>query len=62
MFIFPSDDFLLWHLIFKEGDNLTCPHCGGKIERYEIDKDFGDSLICPRCGEEIKEEGFKGKN
>ena len=58
MAIFP-DDFLLWYLIFMDGDTLACPHCGGKIGRYEIDKDFGDTLICPRCGEEIREEDFK---
>jgi len=42
-----------------DGDTLTCPHCGGKIERYELDKFFGDTLVCPRCGAEIKEEDFK---
>lgn len=62
MSIFTDDDFLLWYLIFMDGDILTCSHCGGEIERYEIDKDFGDPLSSPRYGKEIREEDFEVGN
>lgn len=62
MGLFPDDNFLLWYLIFMDGNILTCPHCGAGIERYEIDKVFDkeeDIIICPYCGEKISKGDFE---
>jgi transcription initiation factor IIE alpha subunit len=56
------DDFLLWYLIFMDGDILICPHCKADIERYELDKAFDSQeeiIVCPSCGEKIKEEDLE---
>jgi YgiT-type zinc finger domain-containing protein len=55
----------------KEGDNMTCMHCKGKMERgktsFQIDRkgyhlalESVPAWICKQCGEPYFEEGDVG--
>ena len=59
MNIFPDDEFLLWYLIFMDGDILTCPHCNGDLSRGALEEAFdGDVIVCPHCESNIAESDF----
>lgn len=59
MNIFPDDEFLMWYLIFMDGDVLTCPHCNEEIFRGALEEAFdGAIIVCPHCGANITEVDF----